>query len=100
MEFLLPTIYNQNSHPHRSGYRTTKIKQTTTGFVINRFSHYISLQKIKLVYNDKGFSKGTVKVDTNYRPKYQYTLYFDNLGNIIKADTTLQERKIWLELQQ
>jgi hypothetical protein len=102
MTHLLPKIYQTNSHPFTSGYRTTKIKETANGYKINRFSNYISLQNITLTYQPNGFSKAIVKVDTNYRPKYQYTLYFDNTGELIKSptDNDKEEKKIWLAMQK
>ena len=101
--YQLPKIYACNDYPQtQSGYRTTKIEIKPYGFRVLRFSNYISLQYIKVEFLPNGFSKATVKVDTNYRAKYQYTIYFDNLGNEIKSDnnSTIAERKIWLSLQK
>jgi hypothetical protein len=101
--YQLPKIYNQNSYPLRRGhnYRVTEIKATKNGYAIKKFSDFVSVQKIKVVYNENGFAKATVKVDTNYRSPYQYTLYFDKDGNEIKAsdNSDATERKMWLELQ-
>jgi len=97
MKYLLPLVYQSNEYPHRSGYKCTKITPIKNGYRINRFSNYISLQSIKLIYNDNGFSKATVIVNTNYVP--QYTLYFDDKGNEVKADNVKAERKLWLALQ-
>ena len=100
MNFLLPKIFQSNPYPFRGGYKTTDIKPKKYGFIIHRFSNYISLQTVKIVYCDNGFSKATIKVSPNYQPTYQYTLYFDNEGNEIKANNnTKQERKIWLSMQ-
>ena len=76
-----------------SGYRTTKIKKTKYGFVIHRFSNYISLQYIRLEILETGFCRANIKVDTNYQRKYKYTVYFDN--KMIE----IRDRKMWLELQ-
>ena len=83
-----------------SGYRTTKIKKTKYGYIIHRFSNYVSLQYIRFEVLKTGFGKATIKVDTNYQQKRQYTIYFDKNMAEIKAETTAKERKIWLELQK
>ena len=100
-ERVIPQIFAQNSYPFTRGYKTTKIKPTNYGFLIHRFSNYISLQYIRVEYSDNGFSKATVKVNTNYQAPYQYTLYFDNKGKEIKTEnnSTKIERKIWLQMQ-
>lgn len=100
MNYLLPKVFQSNPYPFTNGYKTTKVIPKKDGYILHRFSNYVSLQNVKIVYNEKGFSKATVKVSPNYQPTYQYTLYFDNEGNNIKADTNTQERKIWLELQK
>ena len=100
MNFLLPKIFQTNPLPFTSGYKTTKIVPKKYGYILHRFSNYISLQNVKIVYNENGFSKATIKVNTNYKAPYQYTIYFDNEGNEIKAENnTTKERKIWLEMQ-
>ena len=76
-----------------SGYRTTKIKKTKYGYIIHRFSNYVSLQYIRFEVLKTGFCIATVKVDTNYRQKYQYTVYFNDEMKEVK------DRKSWLELQ-
>jgi hypothetical protein len=90
----LPLIYQANAYPFINGYKIISIKPTANGFKIKKFSNYISTQSIKLEYLPNGFSKAVVKVDTNYQPKYQFTLYFDKDGNEIKANNTKQERII------
>jgi hypothetical protein len=101
LQFLLPKIFQSNSYPFTRGYKTTKIIPKKDGYILHRFSNYVSLQNVKIVYNDKGFAKATVKVSPNYQPTYQYTLYFDNEGNEISVDNdTAKERKKWLELQK
>jgi|AntDeeMinimDraft_5_1070356.scaffolds.fasta_scaffold04076_11 hypothetical protein len=101
---LLPKIYGQNNYPlHRgSNYRVVDIKTSNNGYLITKLSDFASVQKIKLVYNKNGFSKATVKVNTNYRTPYSYTLYFDNKGNeiISKDNSDSKERKMWLDLQK
>ena len=101
--FQLPKIYNSCAYPQQqTGYRTIKVDAKPYGFRVVRFSNYISMQYIKIVYSENGFSKATVKVDTNYRSKYQYTLYFDNAGNEIKVgdtNSTRLERAKWLSMQ-
>ena len=97
----IPKIWQKTDFQgFHSGYITTAIKKTNYGFKINRFSNYVSLLSIKFEVLTNGFAKATVKVDTNYRPKYQYTLYFDKEYNEIKEKTTKLERKKWLELQK
>ncbi len=100
-ERIIPQIFAQNSYPFRSGYKTTKIIPTKYGYRIHRFSNYISLQYVKVEYCDNGFSKATVRVNTNYQATYQFTLYFDNTGNEIKSENnnTKIERKQWLQMQ-
>ena len=101
-ELILPRIYASNPYPlQNTGYRTVTVQPKPYGFRIVRFSNYISLQYIKVVFNDNGFSKATVKVDTNYRSKYQYTIYFDNNGDVIRSEdnNTHSERNKWIELQ-
>lgn len=100
MTRILPKCYEMSDVRPQTGYRTTKIIPKKYGFIVHRFSDYVSLQFIKIVYNDNGFSKATVKVRTNYRTPYQYTLYFDNMGDEIHADTTMEERKLWLKAQE
>jgi len=98
----LPNAYSTNQFPQtQSGYRTIKVEVKPYGFRVIRFSNYISLQYIKVECLPNGFSKATVKVDTNYRAKYQYTIYFDNNGNEIHSENncTKAERKAWLQLQ-
>ena len=101
---ILPAIYKQNKYPLVRGhnYRTTEIKAVKGGYNIERISDFVSIQKIKLVYNSKGFAKATVKVDTNYRSIYSYTLYFDLEGNeiVAKDNNDNAERKMWLALQK
>ena len=100
-ERVIPAVYASNDYPFTRGYKTTRIIPTKYGYRIHRFSNYISLQYIKVEYLDNGFSKATVKVNTNYQTPYQYTIYFDNKGNEIKAEShnTKLERKIWLKMQ-
>lgn len=100
MTYLLPKVFQSNTYPFTTGYKITNIKPKSYGYIVERFSNYVSLQNIKIVYNEKGFAKATVKVDINYHPKYQFTLYFDNQGNTIESNNTRKERKIWLELQK
>ena len=99
---VIPKIFASNSYPFLSGYKTTKITQTKDGYNIRRFSNYISLQYIKVVYLKNGFSKAVVKVDTNYMEKYQFVVYFDAIGNEISTElnTTISNRKAWLLLQK
>ena len=99
---VIPKIFASNSYPFRSGYKTTKITETKNGYLIRRFSNYISLQYIKVVYSANGFSKATVKVDKNYHAKYQFTIYFDAMGNEINSElnTTISNKKAWLLLQK
>lgn len=99
----LPKAYSANQFPQtQSGYRTIKVEPKPYGFRVVRFSNYISLQYIKVECLPNGFSKATVKVDTNYRAKYQYTVYFDNNGNEIQDESnkTATERKVWLDMQK
>lgn len=101
MTRILPAVYASNDWPHRNGYRTTKIIPKPYGFIIHRFSNYISLQNIKVVYNENGFAKATIKARTNYQSPYQYTLYFDNEGTLIDSGyDTRSEREYWLKLQK
>lgn len=97
----IPKIYASNDYPFTRGYKTTKIIPTKYGYRIHRFSNYISLQYIKVEYLANGFSKATVKVNTNYQSPYQYTLYFDVEGNEMKSENnnTKLERKNWLAMQ-
>jgi hypothetical protein len=100
-DFILPKIYQTNSFPFTNGYKTTKVIPKKYGYILHRFSNYVSLQNVKIVYNNNGFSKATIKVNTNFQRKYQYTLYFDNNGNVIDINNnTTKERKKWLELQK
>ena len=97
----IPKIWQKTSFEgFHSGYITTSIKKTNYGFKITRFSNFVSILNIKFEVLGNGFAKATVKVDTNYRPKYQYTLYFDKDYNEIKSTSTRLERKKWLELQK
>jgi|GEM_PF-5580901 hypothetical protein len=101
MTHLLPKIFQSNPYPFNSGYKTTKVIQKKYGYILHRFSNYVSLQNVKIVYNENGFSKATVKVNKNYAAPYQYTIYFDNEGNEIKVNNnTNLERKKWLEMQK
>jgi hypothetical protein len=101
MNYLLPKIFQTNSFPFTRGYKTTKVIAKKDGYILHRFSNYVSLQNVKIVYNPNGFSKATIKVNTNYQTPYQYTIYFDNEGNEIKAENnSTKERKIWLEMQK
>lgn len=97
MEYLneIPKIWQRiDFEGYHSGYITTAIKKTNYGFKINRFSSYVSLLNIKFEILSNGFAKAIIKVNTNYRPKYQYTMYFDKDYNEIK------EHKEWLNLQK
>lgn len=76
-----------------TGYHTTKIKKTKYGYIIHRFSNYISLQYIRFEVLTSGFCKAIVRVDTNYQQKYQYTVYLNDEMKEVK------DRKSWLELQ-
>ena len=99
MNYLLPIMDRSNQHPHRSGFRTIKITPIANGYRIKRFSNYIALQSVRLEYLPNGFSKAKVVTNKNYVGIYSYTLYFDNKGNEIKAESTREERKIWLAMQ-
>ena len=92
-EYLSEIPYIWRKIDGNTGYRTTEIVKTTYGYRIKRFSNYVSLLTIRLMVFPNGFSKATVKVDTNYRPKYQYTVYFDTENKEVKT------RKEWLSMQ-
>ena len=102
MEHLkdIPSIW-QNTEAVAGHMRTISVKKKPYGFLIIRMSTYVSRQSIKLVIEDNGFAKATVKVNTNYRSPYQYTLYFDDQLNEIKVpnNSTHKERKMWLHMQ-
>jgi len=89
------------TEPHHSGYATTKIQKTDYGYKIHRFSHHISLQTIRYEIYDDGFSKAIVKVDTNYNPRYQYTLYFhpDPITEIVRSGGTRSELASWKSMR-
>ena len=102
MKYLenIPEMWRKTSfNGFHSGYITTKIKKTDYGYKIYRFSNYVSLQYIRFEILKKGFAKATVKVHTNYRKPYQYTLYFDSDFIALRGNSTAQERKVWLKLQ-
>jgi hypothetical protein len=84
-----------------SGFQTTKVIEKPNGLIIHRFSHYVTLVYIRLYKYQDGFSKAVVKVDKNYHPRYQYTLYFDKDGREIKSPTnsTRAELAYWKKLR-
>ena len=98
----IPKIYASNAYPLVRGnaYRTTKLSQKGNIVKVERVSDYVSVQKVKIEYNENGFSKAKILVNTNYRPLYRYVLYFDSEGKEIKAETDAAERKLWLSMQE
>lgn len=97
MKYLnkIPNIWQRTSFEgYHSGFITTDVKKTAKGYRIKRFSNYITILNIDLEVLPNGFAKATVKVDKNYHPKYQYTMYFNS------AMVEVGNRKIWMSLQQ
>lgn len=100
----IPKIYRKLADkPYTNGYRTTSIVKKPYGFIITRFSHYISIQKIRFEILSDGFSKATVKVDTNYKSNYQFTLYFDKGLELVEDNNdplnVTKCRKVWQKLR-
>ena len=93
--------YNQLPQNYRGNLlRTIKVKETAKNKVkITRYSDFVSIQTINLTYLSYGI-KATVKVDTNYRKPYQYTLYFDTYGTIINStENGLSDRQKFTNLK-
>ena len=94
-KYLEPGISNLGiSH---SGLVTLKRVKTNYGYRIMQGTNYISLHYVKLIIFPNGKAKAVVKVDKNYHPKYQYTLYFDRSGREIKDihNRTRKELAYW-----
>ena len=88
----LPSDYRGNS------LRTIKVTQINDKKVIlKRYSDFVTLQTVILNYFSYGI-KATVKVNTNYRRPYQYTMYFDNKGNEIDSNNGTTDRQKWSKL--
>ena len=77
----LPKKYFNNLPKDYRGnlYRTIKVKRKEKNIFLTRFCDYVSIQKIKFEYTKKGI-KTTVKVDQNYKGKYQFTEYYNKKG--------------------
>lgn len=65
--------------------------KTPTGYKIMRRTNFISTYRTVLTINGDGTAKSVTKVDKNYHPKYQFTLYFDEAGLEIVGETTREE---------
>jgi hypothetical protein len=63
--------------------KVAKVKQTNYGFIIHLFTNYVCLYYKYVTLGKYGSSKIVTKVDRNYTPKYQFTIYENNLGEEI-----------------
>lgn len=81
--------------------RVTKVTKKSNCYLFLMFNHYITLYYGKLVINSDGTAKAVIKVNRNYCPKYQYTIYFDNEGKEIKAEfnSTRKELSIYKKIR-
>lgn len=80
-----------------SGLTTVKRVKTKYGWHIVKMSNYIAIYTTRLEVYPDGTAKAVTKVNKNYYPKYQYTLYFDKDGKEIKDkhNRTRKELHYW-----
>ena len=78
-QFLDKEGFNKNTQR----LKVTKIKETSKGFIIHLFTNYVSLIYKYVTTYKNGTAKVITKVNTNYRPKYQYTSYENSEGEEI-----------------
>ena len=66
-----------------TGMATRRVRERPYGWLVNRSSCYVTLQTWRIEKQEDGRYKCVVKVNKNYVPKYQYTLWLDAQGNEI-----------------
>ena len=84
----------------KQGTRVTKVTKKNGYYLFHMFNNYITLYYGKLTVNDDGTAKAVIKVDKNYHPKFQYTLYFDELGREINRGSTRKEMLIYKKIRE
>ena len=75
------------------------IFKTDYGYKIRKITSYVSIMNIKLFINKNKSAKATVKVNTNYRKPYQYTLYYDCDKKEIIGSSTREEMLFYKSIQ-
>lgn len=90
-----------NKSNFKGRLKFVKSKKTNYGFIVNLFTNYITLYTKKIYLYKNGFVKIVTIVDQNYRAKYQYTTYYNKIGNeiIVSDNSTRKELSIFKQLQ-
>lgn len=76
------------------------IIKTDYGYKIKKVTSYVSIINTKLIINKNKSAKAIVKVNTNYRKPYQYTLYFDCDKQEIKGNSTREEMLYYKKIME